>query len=171
MNPDTYHARVRTRGSDAGRLHAPQLVLELTDLVPQPGRHLELQLGRGHVHLLGELLDQLDQVVASRATALAGQVLAHPGTGGPGRGASPGRQSRYRRLAPALLPPGTPDELVGVGVLADQLVQDVGDLLAQRLRVDAVLGVVGDLLFPAASGLLDRVLHGRGDLVRVHDDL
>src|SRR5580693_2423440 len=81
MNPDTYHARVRTRGSDAGRLHAPQLVLELTDLVPQPGRHLELQLGRGHVHLLGELLDQLDQVVASRATALAGQVLAHPGTG------------------------------------------------------------------------------------------
>ena len=48
---------------------------------------------------------------------------------------------------------------------------DVVDLLAERLRVDAALRVVGDLLLPAAVGLLDGLLHRRGDLVGVHVDL
>src|SRR6266496_4182592 len=54
----------RDHGSDARSLHAAQLVLELPDLVPDPGGDLELQLrGRG-VHLLGELGDEGDQVAA-----------------------------------------------------------------------------------------------------------
>ena len=44
---------------------------------------------------------------------------------------------------------------LGVVGLAVHLVEDVGDLLAQRLRVDAVLLVVGDLLGPPALGLVD----------------
>src|SRR5437763_576019 len=60
------------------------------------------------------------------------------------------------------------DQLLGVGVLADDLVQDVSDPLAQRLRVDAVGLVVGDLLGPPPAGLLDRPLHRRRDLVGVH---
>ena len=48
---------------------------------------------------------------------------------------------------------------------------DVVDLLAQRLRVDAALLVVRDLLLPAAVGLVDGLLHRRGDLVGVHVDL
>ena len=43
---------------DACCLHATQLVLELADLVADPGGYLELQLRRRRVHLLGELRDQ-----------------------------------------------------------------------------------------------------------------
>ena len=60
------------------------------------------------------------------------------------------------------------EQLGRVGPLAGEHVGDVGDLLAQRLRVDAVLGVVGDLLLAAAVGLVDRVLHRVGELVGVH---
>src|SRR5580693_5953002 len=67
-------------GSDAGRLHAAQLALELLDLVPDPGRHLELELRRGRVHLLGELADQRDEVAARGAAALA---FAGPAGRGP----------------------------------------------------------------------------------------
>ena len=63
------------------------------------------------------------------------------------------------------------EQLLGVLVLAGEHLGDVGDLLAQRLRVEAALGVVGDLLLAATVGLVDRRLHRRGDLVGVHDDL
>src|SRR6185437_9610870 len=73
----------RRRGrSDARGLHAAQLVLELFDLVPDPGRYLELELRGGYVHLVGELGYQRDQVTAGR-----------PATGflarGTGRGPDP----------------------------------------------------------------------------------
>jgi hypothetical protein len=58
-----------------------------------------------------------------------------------------------------LLSAGSPDELGGVGVFAGQHFGDVADPFAQRLRVDAVLAVVGDLLGPAPVGLVDRVSH------------
>ena len=48
-------------------------------------------------------------------------------------------------------------------------VAHVGDALADGLRRDAVLLVVGDLDRPAAVGLVDRLLHGRRLLVGVHD--
>ena len=40
--------------------------------------------------------------------------------------------------------------------------------MAQRLRVDAAFGVVGQLLVAPAGGLPDGVLHGRRDRVGVH---
>src|SRR3712207_6949452 len=46
-----------------------------------------------------------------------------------------------------LLPPGAAEQLAGgraVLGLAVDAVEDVDDLLPQRLRIDAVLGVVGD---------------------------
>src|SRR6185312_8957112 len=52
--------------------------------------------------------------------------------------------------------------------LAVNLVEDVGDLLAQRLRVKAVLLVVGDLLGAATLGLVDGLAHRLGDVVGVH---
>jgi len=63
------------------------------------------------------------------------------------------------------------EQLLGVLVLAGEHVGDVGDLLPERLRIDATLLVVGDLLLPASVGLLDGRLHRRGDLVGVHHRL
>src|ERR1700759_2058993 len=117
--------RRQAEGSDAGGLHAAELVFELADLVAEADGDLELELGGGRVHLLGELLDQLDEVVAGGTAAFAGEVFTDAGTGRAGGGASFGRQAGHRGLAAALLTSGSADELVGVGVLADQLVQDV----------------------------------------------
>ncbi len=64
--------------------------------------------------------------------------------------------------------PGADLDGVGVVGLTVDLVEDVGDLLAQRLRVDAVGLVVGDLLGPAPLGLVDGLLHRLGDGVGVH---
>src|ERR1700722_10894170 len=63
------HARPATRRerSDAGGVHAAQLVLQVADLVAEAGRDLELKLSGGRVHLLGELSDQPDQLAAGRA--------------------------------------------------------------------------------------------------------
>jgi hypothetical protein len=47
----------------AGLDHLAQLLLQLRDLVTQPGSELELQLGRRGVHLLGELLDEVGEVL------------------------------------------------------------------------------------------------------------
>src|SRR5262249_37257514 len=48
---------------------------------------------------------------------------------------------------------------------------DVGDLLDDGLRRDAVFGVVVDLLLPAPVRLLDRALHRLCDAVGVEDRL
>src|SRR5579875_301074 len=77
---------------------------------------------------------------------------------GPAPGA--GRQTGHRALAPALLPAAATQQFRGVGVLPDELVQDVGDPLTQRLRIDTTLGVVGDLLLTPPVRLLDGPLHG-----------
>ena len=44
--------------------HAAQLLLQVGDLVAEPGGQLELQLGRRPMHLVGQLLDELGQVGA-----------------------------------------------------------------------------------------------------------
>ena len=64
---------------DAGGVHAAQLVLEVADLVAEAGRDLELQLGGGRVHLLGELGDQPDELAA-------GGAAGRPGFGATGSG-------------------------------------------------------------------------------------
>src|SRR5690606_25506981 len=65
-------------------------------------------------------------------------------------------------------PAGTDFDGLGVLGLAVHLIEDVGDLLAQRLRIDAVLLVVGDLFGPAPFGLVDGLAHRVGDVVGVH---
>ena len=82
--------------SDAGGVHAAQFVLEVPDLVAEPGRDFELQLGGGRVHLLGELGDQPDELAAGGAAPGAGlgcpaawAAPRGPGETGPGTGALP----------------------------------------------------------------------------------
>jgi hypothetical protein len=65
-SPFSVWASGQTGRLDAGGLHAAELVLEFLDLVADPGRHLELKLRRGGVHLVGELLDDRDEVAAGR---------------------------------------------------------------------------------------------------------
>src|SRR5215469_4026584 len=148
----------RTR-LDPGSLHAPKLVLQVADLIPYPGGQLELKLGRGCMHLVSQLGNQRGQVGTRRAAALVG------GTGGRPR---PRRHARDRSLAATLLATRAAEQLLGVRVLPSELVQDVGDPLAQWLRVDAVLLVVGDLPVAAPVGLVDGALHGRRYLVGIH---
>src|SRR5450631_2492997 len=83
--PPTRPDQRKPARSDAGRLHPPQLVLQFPDLVPDPGRYLELQLRRGRVHLVGQLGDQRDQVAPGGAAALCFARAA-------GRGPHPRRQ-------------------------------------------------------------------------------
>jgi hypothetical protein len=64
--------------------------------------------------------------------------------------------------------PSRGEELGRVGAFAGECLGDVGDLLAQRLRVDAVLGVVGDLLLATAVGFFDGALHAVRDAIGVH---
>src|SRR5258708_7866386 len=98
------------------------------------------------------------------AAAGGGGASLAPGGRAAGRGGGLGAG----RVAAAGLGSGAAGKLPGVRVLAGQLVEDVGDALAQRLRVEAALGVVGDLLGAAPVRLVDRPLHRGGDLVGVH---
>ena len=52
--------------------HLPQLLLQIADLVAQPGRELELQIGRRRVHLIGQLLHEIGQVTRRHASQLPG---------------------------------------------------------------------------------------------------
>ena len=109
------------------------------------------------MHLVGQLLDQVGEV--------GGGQLRQPRTGA---GLAARAHPRHRRLASGLLAARAPEQLGGVGVLAVDQVGDVGDLLAQRHRVDTALGVVRHLLGPAPVRLVDRLRHRRRDLVGVH---
>jgi hypothetical protein len=48
--------------SAVGLDHLPQLPLEVGNLIAQPGGKLELQIGRGGVHLGGQLLHQVRKI-------------------------------------------------------------------------------------------------------------
>src|SRR4051794_2096760 len=139
--------------ADAGHVHSAQFLLEHGDLVADPRGQLELQLPSGPEHLVVEILDQRRQLgprhagPRRRRAARVGRTL--------GRAALAAAAGfRHRRLAPAHLPAAADDrptravpELTGrVLRLAVDVVEDVGDLLAQRLRVDAPLLVVSHLL-------------------------
>src|SRR5437588_5553833 len=93
-----------------------QLALQVADLVAQAGGVLEAQLGGRLVHLLLQGLDEPAELVVGHLQQLlpAGRL--------PGGLAAP-PLGRHRRL---------------VGTAPDHL-EDVGHLLADRLRVDAVL--------------------------------
>ncbi len=107
------------------------------------------------MHLVRQLLDEHGQLRARHP----GQLLRV--AAGAGRGA----HARHGRLAAGLLSPSPADEL---RVVPHDVVEDVGDPLAQRLRVEPALEVVGDLLGAPAAGLVDRLGHGGRDRVGVH---
>ena len=108
------------------------------------------------MHLVLELLDEHRQLGPRHAGELG---RSRP---------TPGRHPRDGRLAAGLVAARTAGEL---GVVTDDAVEDVGDLLAQRLGVHAPLGVVGDLLGAPTGRLVDRLRHRGGDRVGVHVDL
>src|SRR5207249_1246005 len=101
----------------------PEFALQVVDLVAQSGGVLEAQVGGGLVHLLLQRLDEPAELLVGHLEDL---------------------------LAPGVLPGSHPAAALGrhrgriVGAAPDHL-QDVGDLLADRLRVDPVLFVVGRL--------------------------
>ena len=104
------------------------------DLVAQARGFLEPQIAGRVVHLVGEALDQPPELVTRKIEAI-----------------SLGRRARPAPTAAA--PSGaTAARFVVVGAHADHL-EDVGDLLAHRLRIDAVFEVVCDLLLAAAHRL------------------
>src|SRR5437763_2173038 len=144
-------AALAAAGDSFGRPPGPalpdlaELLLEVPDLVPEAGGVLEPELRGGLTHLLLQRPDQPRQLVLGQL----GQIAA--GGVAPTR---PAVTTGPRRLA----------------VGAD-LGQDVGDGLANGLRIDPVLGVVRLLHRPAPLGLGDRPSHRVGDRVRVHDDL
>src|SRR5262245_16524423 len=58
---------------DPRRVHPPQLLLQIRDLIPQPRRQFELQIPRRRQHLIRQLLHQIRQFRARHA----GHVLPH----------------------------------------------------------------------------------------------
>ena len=71
------------------------------------------------------------------------------------RGADP-LAAQVRRRATRLRPSASREQRRGIRALPRQRLGDVADALAERLRVDAALQVVRDLLLAAAVGLVDR---------------
>src|ERR1700676_3642728 len=67
---------------DAGRLHTAELLLELADFVTEAGGDFEMKLGGGGVHLLGQLGDQADELLAGDAAACGIRAAADGGLGG-----------------------------------------------------------------------------------------
>src|SRR4051794_3403266 len=128
-----------------------QLAPQFVDLVSEAGGVLEPEVGRGLVHLFFEGLDEPAQLVRGEVAELVAAPLVALALH-----AAAAVASRRRSLAVAVGP---------------QVGEDVGDGLADRLRIDAVLRVVRLLQPAAAVGLRDGVAHRIGEVVGVHHDL
>ncbi len=131
--------------------HAPQLALEVAELVPESRGVLEPQVGRRLVHLVGQGLDQLGEVLLGKVTD-PGNTATAASTAPASLGAQVGRRGRIRRS----------------GLRRASHLDDVADLLADRLRVDAVLDVVSELELAAPVRLVDGAAHRVGERVGVH---
>src|SRR4051812_16123256 len=142
---------VTSGGGANGSAGVAQLAAQLVDLVSQAGGVLEPQVGRGLVHLFFERLDEPAQLVRGEVAELVAAPLVALALH-----AAAAVASRRRSLAVAVGP---------------QVGEDVGDGLADRLRIDAVLRVVRLLQPAAAVGLRDGVAHRIGEVVGVHHDL
>src|SRR5690606_27172382 len=123
--------------------------------VAQARRQLKLELlGRQH-HLLRQVGNRLFELFG----ALGGDALV--------------LLERRRGLASAAalgarIFAALRKQLGRVGLLAGELIGDVGDLLAQGLRVNAVFAVVGELDVAATVGFFERALHRIGDAIGIH---
>src|SRR5918994_5403202 len=123
-----------------------ELAAEVGDLVAEAGRVLEAKVGGGLVHLLLEGLDEPGELLLGQGLEVALDLVP------------------LALAAPVA--PGNRCRLVG-----PQQREDVSDRLADRLRVDPVLGVVGQLQAAAPLRLADRPLHRIGHPVGVHHHL
>src|SRR6185437_15067764 len=112
------------------------------DLIPQPGRFLELEIAGALEHLRLELLHLLRQGL--RLQVRGGRSLAALAVA-----PLPAPERRRRARARAL--------------------HDVGDRFVNAARGDRVRGVVFELLVAPPVGLLDCTLHGARHPVRVED--
>ena len=74
-----------------------ELPLQVVDLVAQPGRVLEAQVGGGLVHLLLERLDQARQLVVRELGEVAADLVARARPAAPaGHGRLLGRAAAWR---------------------------------------------------------------------------
>jgi hypothetical protein len=145
--------------------HLAELLLQLADLVAEPGRDLELELrAAAFIWSVRSWISWARSAEGSPARSAAWAPTSDSRSRGTGW---PPWPSPHRRALGLGAGPGLQQRLGGL-VLAGQHLGDVGDLLAQRCRVDAVGLVEGDLLVAAPVGLVDRGLHRGRDLVGVH---
>src|SRR5262249_18003797 len=129
-----------------------QLPLELGDLVPQARRLLEAEVLGGVVHLVLESLDELADVVGRHTLEIEHRR--------PLRGAPAGPPATTTRT-----------DIVFFSFARPHHLEDVDDLLADRLWVDAVRGIELQLHLPPAVRLGDGTAHRIGHLAGVHDYL
>ncbi len=118
------------------------------------------------MHLVVELADERSQVGSRHPRQLRRVPSDRAIPTGLPRRALRGHAGN-RGLPTGLCATTTADHLT-VCALPHKVIEDVDDLLAQRLRVDTALGVVGDLLHAPAVRLVDGPAHRRGHLVGVH---
>ena len=59
-----------------GGPHGAQLLLEVLDLVAQPGGELEVEVLGGGVHLLGELVDEFGEVACAAPASFSRTVAS-----------------------------------------------------------------------------------------------
>src|ERR687898_3169206 len=119
--------RRRSTRRDASA-HLAQLPFQLADLVADASRLFEAQVLGGVVHLVLERLDELADVVRRDALEVEDR----------------------RPLGAAPAAPSSPagPHLVVLALPGAHHLEDVDDLLADGLRIDAVLGVELQLLLP-----------------------
>src|SRR5436190_10414260 len=132
--------------------HLSQLTFKLADLVAEASRLLEAEILGRVVHLVLECLDELADVVRRDPLEIEDRrTLGSPS---------------------ASTPPASTDAYVVVFSLTGaHHLEDVDDLLADRLRIDPVPGVELELHLPPAVRLGDGAAHRVRDLVGVHDHL
>src|SRR4030081_3916155 len=126
--------RRRSRGASGG---LAQLASQPPDLLPEAGGRLEAQVLGGLVHLLLQGLHETTEVVGRQVVEIEDR-----GAGGRGLSTTPSSPAPSARRGAVALTATGPDH-----------VEDVGDLLAHRLRVDPVLEVVLELLLAPPVGL------------------
>src|SRR5215468_5996178 len=93
------------RSFHAGEVHAAQLLLQLGDLVAQPGGDLELQLAGRAQHLFVQLLDEIGQLRPRHGRHVEPASGVRPDADHAHRAAP--AAAGHRRLAARLRPPGT----------------------------------------------------------------
>ena len=116
------------------------------------------------MHLLGKLANQICQILRGQSSL---ENLLVPSIGFLLAGS---RHAKMRIAGFVRVAVSGTEQCLGVNVLLGKHVVDIGDLLDERLRIDAMFLVVGDLDVTAAIGLVDGLVHGVGDVVGIHDD-